>query len=1637
MWQNNIKYIKYSFTTLLFLIVSISLKAQNEWINYNQTYYKFFITQKGIYRISKANLLNNGINAGSINPKNIKIYHNGNEIPIYVKGENDLIFNDNDYIEFYAEPNDGFFDKKLYNQPSQQTNPYVSLINDTATYFLTVQNDNSPKLRYTIIDDTNSTSYAIINTGVSQNIYSYAGHYYTGQNIATYIQGEGWFDASTYYNNHYIEKHISLQNPVINTPAQIELCFVGTPASDVISAATHHTTVYLNNTQIIDTLFYGYNFVRKTINFLSANNYTFRFIADYNSSIIDRQAVSYIKISYKRNLNFDNQQETNFIIPAHTDTLTVTISDFDGGNTPIILDYKNGQKYTPIHTSTNEYKFVLPPTNYGHHIYIANTSAIHQITHIEQAPMTNYFNTLNYDLIFITNKKLWTSATEYKNYREQQGYNVLLVDVEQLYDEFAYGIKKHPLAIKNFLQKIYYTYDTLPKAVFLIGKSIHNYLSKSNPDYYKENLVPTFGDPSSDNLYTTQLDTSTTNIYYPQIPIGRLAANTNEEVITYLQKVKEYESAPKSEWMKHVLHLGGGITQSQQQTFASYLNQYKTIIEDTLFGGHVYTFIKNSSLPISSSAYDSIKSIIDSGITLLTFFGHGSSSGFDQSIDFPNSYNNSGKYPFIISNSCLTGDIHLPPPQRIPEQWVLAQEKGAIAFEASSDIAYPSALHAYSTELYKQISYYNYGHPIGQQIQKSLYNISQGTTNPYTIKTVLDLTLHGDPLITLNYFTKPDLLIHSNEISFTPSIITNITDTFNLNFVVTNEGRAFTDTFITQISRTINDTTYQIPLLINGCFYKDTISIKLPSTPNNQAGENRICLYADQINQIDEYNEQNNQTCINFYVYNNFIYPVWPYKYAIYPYDTVTLKACSGSPFNFSDTIIFQIDTTDYYNSPMLHQHITYLSPGGVAYYTLPFNLSDSTVYYWRVGKSDGYSWKESSFIYIKNKHGWSQAHFFQFKKDKYKFISYNRPERKFDYTQAPISLFCRDIGTPSTSDFQNIKYYIGENGDYSCCGPADAIIVAIVDHSFLQPWTSDKQNYGQRNYPQCPSRNRPDKYFVFSTDSVSLADMATMLIDSINQGDYILIYSWKNGHFQEWPEIAYQALEMLGDNNIRLTPDNHPYIYFTQKGNSSISERVIGNTTTDTITLNYTIPQTFYYGTIKSTPIGPASNISSLHWRYKDLSYPHSDTTSLTFSQTISNNDSILWQTASVFDTIFPLQNDFSYYTFKLFTADTSNRTPSQLKRWQVIYDEAPETAINPPKGFYFPKDSIQQGDTLIFSVTTENISQKDMDSLVVRYYITGNDNITHIVKEKKLRPHPSGDILSDTLFLNTSLLLGEYTLKVEYNPINSQTGTYYQPEQYHFNNIAETHFYVYPDKTNPLLDVTFDGRHILDYETVSAHPNIKISLTDDNNFFLLNDTSLFEIYLYPLKSDTIIRIWFKSPEGNDIINFYPATNYLSNKCIALYSPKLSDGTYILEVYAKDKSGNLSGLEPYKIHFTVKNEAGISNFYCYPNPFKNKTYFAFSLTGTQIPDEFYINIYSISGKFIKKINLTEQYPVYIGQNITNVYWDGTNTRNQKVPSGVYIYKPIAKINGQKIPLILSNPKIKTINGYGKIIYIK
>lgn len=1619
-----------------------SQNTNNDWINYDQQYFKIQINSDGMYKLSYLSLLQAGVPVSIIDPRWIQIFHHGQEQYIYIQGEGSTgIFDPNGYIEFYGRRNRSELDLDFFDNPQNCVNSDYSMHNDTAAYFLT-WNMSTANRRMSYVNQNDYDSYiATAQQYCYKNIRSnYTSSYFGASTQYLFTEGEGWFDNAIISDGTPRTKTLSLTNFYPGTANAIfEIAAVGTPANLVTSTVPHHLKVdFLGQTRI-DRMYSGYQFIRETINIPSSqltNSVNFVFSSNdiTQPDVNDRNAVSYIDVKYPHTWDFENQKYFEFYLPINSsaDKDYFEINNFNAGTTVYLYDITNNQRIA-VENASGTLKSLVGNTSSERFLVLTNQTGYKSANSISKISSSNKF--IDYetlysasDYLIITHKNLWSAAQQYANYRSSKGYNVALIDVEQLYNQYAWGVDKHPAAIRNFIKEL----DIISKQeriMFLIGKSIHFRLMRNSPEIYAECLVPSAGNPSSDNLLTAGLADT---YYEPLVGTGRLSASTTDQVIKYLSKIMQYESAETDEWMKRVLHFGGGADANEQSTFASYLHAYELVIEDTLFGGQVSTFLKNSSEPIQITQSDSIRNLISNGASILTFFGHGSASGFDQNIDDPQTFSNTGRYPFILANSCLTGDIHQRGSGSISEKWINAIEKGSIGFLASVGDGLASYLNIYSSELYKNIAYKNYNRPISLQIKESINTIGESFPNNLRVEiTCHEITLHGDPGLTINSHEKPDLTISSDLVSFIPNEITTFIDSFDIRIVVKNIGRATSETFLLSVARTLpNGTISQQNIPIYGCNYRDTVYLKLPVNRLDGPGINNLSIFVDAAAQIDELNENNNHVNLNIFIKTGDLFPIYPYNYAIIPSKNTSLLASTGDPFLESAAYRFQIDSTDLFNSPLL-QSTTIYSAGGIVSWDLPFELTENRVYFWRIASDhsnpDSVVWKESSFVYIEGEEGWSQAHFFQFKEDEFKFLVYDRPLRELKYVDYPKKLHCHNTGYYWTNNYMAIKWTLDGAinngfGDLSNCGTAAGMLVAVIDPETLLAWSSDIQNFGHRNYPKCFSSNRVNYFFSFSTDAVSL-DSMNSLINSVPNGHYVLAYSWGNGNFSNWPTSLKQTFADLGAININVVQNENPYIFFTKKGFISSTQEPYGTFQGEDIDLFVDLYRDFDNGKVKSVLIGPSAEWQSLNWEYLSKENPSEDVVILkVYGIDNQGNESqvmspILPNTFEITD----LQDSVDYHTYpnlklEFYSKDATNKTAAQLIKWQLRFVGVAETAVDPGSGYFFCCDTIQEGDEISFSVATRNISSFDMDSLVVKYWIQDDNNEITIIDEKKLRSHPAKDILRDTIVYTSLGMSGLNSIWVEYNPLNAETGAYYQPEQYHFNNIAVKYFQVNRDITNPLLDVSFDGRYIMNGEIVSSKPEILIKLKDENRYLALNDTSLFRIYLNDINTGTEKRIYFgQQDDPQETIDWMPAS-LPENSCKIIYNPIFrSDGTYRLRVQAIDVSGNESGNNDYIIDFEIITASTITQLLNYPNPFSTSTRFVFELTGSELPDELRIDIYTITGKLVKVIFMDELGTIRIGKNITEYAWDGNDMFGDRLANGVYFYQVKAKINGQDI----------------------
>ena len=1672
---------------ILFTLAS-QAQLNNSWIDYSKTYFKFKVGKSGLYRLNQPQLSVVGL--GTVSAEQFQLWRNGQEVRLYTSVATGPLSN-TDYIEFIGKMNDGIPDKTLYRNVNNQLSDSFSLHTDTATYFLTV-NASTPNLRY-----TNTANNTAANTLPAEPYFMrrveqpYRNQYNRGYaNIvgeyvysSSYDPGEGWA-SSDIAPCCDLSTDLTGLNVYKAGPAGSLSMYISAFGNALY---TRNLKVTFFNTVITDTIPMNYFTVLKKqfdnlpLSLLQDTNHLLVSINGTSANTNDRMVVGAIAITYPSKFNFNNLPNFYFDLPASATGNFLVIDNFNsGGIAPVLYSINDGRRYAGDISVAGKVRFALPasagPTR-KFTLVSEDATNVTTINSLTTKSFVNYGLAANQgDYLIISNPVLFNDGNgnnyvdQYSAYRASApggSYHTKVISIDELTDQFAFGIKKHPVAIRDFIRFANNQFTQKPKYIFIIGRGISSIEYKENeldPQVDRLDLVQTFGWPASDILLACEPGTNV-----PLTPIGRLSVINGVEVKQYLDKVKQYNQVQASTsqtiadkgWMKNIIHASGGKDSSENQLFTFNLKQYGQIAQDSAFGAHVEAFQKESVAAVVQANGERIEQLINEGVSVIGYFGHSSANVLAFNLNSPDNYNNFGKYPFFNVSGCDAGNNFTFDPTRLngntslSEKWVLADQRGSIGFLASTHLGIPTFLNYYNTQLYNAFSKELYGNTIGNQMKYVIQNLGSNpqTLDFYTRMHLEELNLNGDPAIRINYFTLPDYAVEDQLVKISPSIISVADNSFTVFVKMVNLGKATNDSIRVTIKRKMpNDSLVVLfDRKIKGVYNADSVSLTIPINRITDKGLNKLIVTLDADNAVTELSETNNTLTKDFFIFEDEIRPISPYNYSIVNQQNISFFASTANPLSGLRQILMEVDTTELFNSSFKKQYST-SGVGGVIQFT-PNNITfkDSTVYYWRTSmpplNNAQQIWNNSSFVYLANSStGFNQSHYFQHLKSNYGKTIALEGDRVFRYAEVPRNILIR-TGLYPYYNFDRINVTLDFDllDQYGC--KYNVLQFFVYDTVTLRPWENHLVSGTTGRFGSTYLCPEPKRYFFeFSYQDAAGRKAAMDFIDSIPNGMYVSVTNLGetgNASFiNDWKadqstlgtgKSLYHKLKSIGFSTIDSFTHNLPFLFFYKKNSPLFAPiQAMGAAVDDQIVKIIPLFTRYQSGTIESPQFGPAKKWNSLHWQTASLDQAAGDTVAIqVYGVRANGSQDLLTTVMPATDTSLAFINPitYPYVKLKMLNSDTRFATPSQLKYWTINADYVPEGAIA-PNILYTMKDTVDQGEKIDFSIAFKNISTVAFDSLAVKMIITDRNNSPHIIAVPKRKSLVVGDTLVVTYTIDTKGYPGTNTLYVMFNPDNDQ------PEQYLFNNLIYKDFFVKEDLFNPLMDVTFDGVHILNRDIVSSKPHILIKLKDESRFLALNDTSL-------------VKVFVRYPDGNshryffgDSLKFTPGTLVNGDNTATIdFLPFFPmDGDYELTVSGNDVIGNKAGKLEYRVTFSVINTPMISNMLNYPNPFTTSTAFVFTLTGSEVPQNIRIQILTITGKIVREITKNELGPINIGRNITEFKWDGTDMYGQKLANGVYLYRVLTNLNGKSLDKYKAeedNTNKYFNKGYGKMYLMR
>ncbi len=467
----------------------------------------------------------------------------------------------------------------------------------------------------------------------------------------------------------------------------------------------HHASFKLNGTQIADTadkVWYGPNPKTITINYSPGQLYEGSNTVEI-TGLLDNPDTDY-SIFYLNSFDLTYQRlyhATNNSLVCHDNTNpVVTITGFTGPDLSLfdITDPLNPRNVTAakITSTGGGYALSFNPASSGA-VYLAlkQDAVIPIPTANVRAGTVPWLkdNKNKADYIIITTAELSDAANTLAAYRSNQGLTVQTVLLEEILNEFNYGIYS-PEAIRDFLSYAYHSWKKAPGYVVLAGNGTFDYKNNLGKN---DNLIPTLMTSTPSGVYPSDnLFAEVENDHVPRIAIGRLPVLTASDLTNVINKIAVYEGATGNKviMLADVPDDAGAFTKDSNAVLALLTKSYSA--ETIYLAGQ----------PVGT-AHDTLMDWINNkGIVFLNYIGHG---GVDHLAmqpvltedDVVFHMTNSTKLPVMAAMTCVVGEYGIPGYNSLSEVLVLQNGGGAAAVWSPTGMSFDSEALILDEEFFK------------------------------------------------------------------------------------------------------------------------------------------------------------------------------------------------------------------------------------------------------------------------------------------------------------------------------------------------------------------------------------------------------------------------------------------------------------------------------------------------------------------------------------------------------------------------------------------------------------------------------------------------------------------------------------------------------------------------------------------------------------------------------------------------------------------------------------------------------------------------------------------------------------------------------------------------------------------------
>ncbi|MCI5119802.1 MAG: hypothetical protein D3908_01150, partial [Candidatus Electrothrix sp. AUS4] len=337
----------------------------------------------------------------------------------------------------------------------------------------------------------------------------------------------------------------------------------------------------------------------------------------------------------------------------------------------------------PKKNETGEYSITVL-TEPGHE-YLAteniSTSVSGEVTVDSPSQLHDRGNSSDY--LIITSLNLLDSARRLEEYRAGQGLETMLVDIEDIRDEFSDSLAA-PEVLHKFLSHVYHNWSKVPRYVVLVGDGsvdYKDYLGYGYPVVPTELVTTSAGFFPSDNGFA-DVDGDDG---VPEYSLGRIPVVDSSELDSYIDKLVRYEQA--SSGGNAVLNLVTDRADSAAGNFSASADKLIGLVP----GGLTVNRLDAGSLG-NSGVHGRLVEALRQGGGILHYKGHsslvalGRSSSLLSAADIEG-MSEIGSPMLMVSMACSTASFGYPEMKSIGEAAVVRADGAAVGFLGATGLS--------------------------------------------------------------------------------------------------------------------------------------------------------------------------------------------------------------------------------------------------------------------------------------------------------------------------------------------------------------------------------------------------------------------------------------------------------------------------------------------------------------------------------------------------------------------------------------------------------------------------------------------------------------------------------------------------------------------------------------------------------------------------------------------------------------------------------------------------------------------------------------------------------------------------------------------------------------------------------------